>query len=200
MIAYYLVDEVAERYLDLLDDLDEEIDELEDHVDEWPPEKIRQAHLGLPARPAPHQADARADARRGARDRGRPGRAGGRTFGRARCSHTRSSGSSPRPTTSCFAPPKGSSTPATSRERPRLPAGEDLDRPERGDEAAHGDRLDPARPDLHRRALRAELQAHTRAPLGLRLLVVVGLDSREHRRPGRVTTAARAGSSLSPAA
>jgi len=41
MIAYYLVDEIAERYLDLLDDLDEEIDELEEHVDEWPPEKTR---------------------------------------------------------------------------------------------------------------------------------------------------------------
>ena len=40
-IAYYLVDEIAERYLDLLDDLDEEIDELEEHVDEWPPEKTR---------------------------------------------------------------------------------------------------------------------------------------------------------------
>ena len=39
MIAYYLVDEVAERYLDLLDDLDEEIDELEEHVDEWPPRR-----------------------------------------------------------------------------------------------------------------------------------------------------------------
>ena len=41
MIAYYLVDEIAERYLDLLDDIDEEIDELEEHVDEWPPEKTR---------------------------------------------------------------------------------------------------------------------------------------------------------------
>ena len=40
-IAYYLVDEIAERYLDLLDDLDDEIDELEEHVDEWPPEKTR---------------------------------------------------------------------------------------------------------------------------------------------------------------
>ena len=65
-----------------------------------------------------------------------------------------------------------------ARSRPRLPAGADLDRPERGHEAAHGHRLDPPRPDLHRRALRAELQAHARAPLGLRLLVVVGLDSR----------------------
>jgi magnesium transporter len=42
MIAYFLVDEVAERYLDLLDDVDAEIDELEEHVDAWPAEKSRQ--------------------------------------------------------------------------------------------------------------------------------------------------------------
>jgi magnesium transporter len=39
MYVYHLVDQVAERYLDLVDDLDEEIDELEDRVaDERPPE------------------------------------------------------------------------------------------------------------------------------------------------------------------
>lgn len=42
MIAYFLFDEIAERYLDLLDDLDDEIDELEEHVDAWPAEKSRQ--------------------------------------------------------------------------------------------------------------------------------------------------------------
>jgi len=36
MIAYHVVDTVAERYLDLIDDLNDEIDELEDNVDEWP--------------------------------------------------------------------------------------------------------------------------------------------------------------------
>ncbi len=41
MIAYHLVDEIAERYLDLIDDIDEEIDELEEHVDGWPAEKTR---------------------------------------------------------------------------------------------------------------------------------------------------------------
>ncbi len=40
-IAHYLVDEIAERYLDLLDELDDEIDELEEHVDEWSAEKTR---------------------------------------------------------------------------------------------------------------------------------------------------------------
>ena len=39
MYVYHLVDQVAERYLDLVDDLDEEIDELEDRVaDQRPPE------------------------------------------------------------------------------------------------------------------------------------------------------------------
>jgi magnesium transporter len=41
MIAYELVDEVAERFLDLLDDLHEEVDELEEHVDDWPPDRVR---------------------------------------------------------------------------------------------------------------------------------------------------------------
>jgi magnesium transporter len=42
MILYHLVDEVAEAYLDLLDALNDEIDELEDHVEDWPTRKIRQ--------------------------------------------------------------------------------------------------------------------------------------------------------------
>jgi magnesium transporter len=41
MIARYLVDEVAEGYLDLIDAVDDEIDELEEHVDDWPPERTR---------------------------------------------------------------------------------------------------------------------------------------------------------------
>jgi magnesium transporter len=41
MFAYHLVDEVAERYLDLMDSLNDEIDELEDHVEEWSPQRIR---------------------------------------------------------------------------------------------------------------------------------------------------------------
>lgn len=41
MYAFRLVDEIAERYLDLVDTLNDEIDELEDHVEEWPATKIR---------------------------------------------------------------------------------------------------------------------------------------------------------------
>ncbi len=47
MIAYRLVDDIAERYLDLIDDLDEEIDELEDLVENQTPEQSREriSHL-----------------------------------------------------------------------------------------------------------------------------------------------------------
>lgn len=41
MAAWEIVDEVAEGFLDMIDDLHEEIDELEDNVDEWSNEKIR---------------------------------------------------------------------------------------------------------------------------------------------------------------
>ncbi|MEP6641251.1 MAG: magnesium transporter CorA family protein [Gaiellales bacterium] len=41
MIAYRIVDEVAEGFLDLVDLLDTHIDDLEDHVEEWPSERIR---------------------------------------------------------------------------------------------------------------------------------------------------------------
>jgi magnesium transporter len=41
LLAYRLVDEIAERYLDLVDALDDEIDELEDRVEKQPPELTR---------------------------------------------------------------------------------------------------------------------------------------------------------------
>ena len=41
MYLYRLFDEVAERYLDLVDDLNDEIDELEDAVESWPAAKVR---------------------------------------------------------------------------------------------------------------------------------------------------------------
>ncbi len=42
MIIYYIVDDVAERYLDLTDALEEEIDELEDNVEAWPQDRVRE--------------------------------------------------------------------------------------------------------------------------------------------------------------
>ena len=41
MYAFHLVDEVAEHYLTLIDDLGSEIDELEEHLEDWPAQKVR---------------------------------------------------------------------------------------------------------------------------------------------------------------
>jgi magnesium transporter len=41
MVAYHVIDQVAEAYLDLVDAIDEEIDELEDHVEDWPSARVR---------------------------------------------------------------------------------------------------------------------------------------------------------------
>ncbi len=41
LIAYHLVDDIAERFLDLVDTVDDEIDDLDDHVDDWSSERIR---------------------------------------------------------------------------------------------------------------------------------------------------------------
>jgi len=46
-IAYYLIDEVAERYLDLLDDVDEEIEALESELDVMPLEHARARISGV---------------------------------------------------------------------------------------------------------------------------------------------------------
>ena len=42
VIVYRLVDQIAEYYLDLVDALDDEIDELEDGIEAWPPTQVRQ--------------------------------------------------------------------------------------------------------------------------------------------------------------
>jgi magnesium transporter len=41
MIVYHLVDDIAEKYLDLIDDLNDEIDELEENVEIWASERVR---------------------------------------------------------------------------------------------------------------------------------------------------------------
>lgn len=41
MILYHLVDDIAERYLDLIDGVNEEIEELEDNVDTWSSQEVR---------------------------------------------------------------------------------------------------------------------------------------------------------------
>jgi len=41
-LVYRVADDVAERYLNLIDSLDDEIDELEDRVEDWSPARIRE--------------------------------------------------------------------------------------------------------------------------------------------------------------
>lgn len=47
VIVYRLVDEIAEYFLNLVDALDDEIDELEDGIETWPAEQVRQRISGL---------------------------------------------------------------------------------------------------------------------------------------------------------
>jgi magnesium transporter len=41
LVLYHLLDVIAERYLDLIDTVDEEIEELEDNVEQWPGDHVR---------------------------------------------------------------------------------------------------------------------------------------------------------------
>lgn len=41
VVAYHVLDEISERYLDLVDDVDDEIDELEEGIDVWKPDRVR---------------------------------------------------------------------------------------------------------------------------------------------------------------
>lgn len=42
MVMYHLVDDIAEAYLDLVDDVNDEIDELEDNIEIWSDQQIRE--------------------------------------------------------------------------------------------------------------------------------------------------------------
>jgi len=41
MVAYHIVEKIAEGFLDLVEDLHDEIDELEDHIEDWPNDRVR---------------------------------------------------------------------------------------------------------------------------------------------------------------
>jgi magnesium transporter len=47
MCLYTLVDEIAERFLDVVESFDDSIDDLEDHVHEWPSAEIRKSISSL---------------------------------------------------------------------------------------------------------------------------------------------------------
>ena len=183
MVAYHLVDEVAEHYLDLIDALNDKIDELDDHVEDWPAEQVRgrisqlrHALLHIRRTLAPTR-----DAIRGVVD-GRIELDGKRAFPtRGRAPLRRRLRQAP----ACQRGPRLLTRP--SRRCARLQPGQDRQRPERGGEATDRNRLDPARADLHRRVVRPELHPqHARAALALRLRVVVGLDHRDDDRPDRL--------------
>ena len=99
MFVYHLVDEIAERYLDLVDALDDEIDELEDLVADEPPREVGAAPARAAPRPARHPPHAHPDARRRPQDRRQP-RSSSTT---ASCSRATSRSPSATPTTSCCA-------------------------------------------------------------------------------------------------
>jgi magnesium transporter len=46
-LVFRLVDDVAESFLDIVDAADAEIDELEDHIDDWPSDRVRRRLGGL---------------------------------------------------------------------------------------------------------------------------------------------------------
>ena len=170
--SYRLVDEIAERYLDLVDALDDEIDELEDDVEDWPAAQVRRrdlARCGTTSSTSAARSAPTRDAVRRVVDRRIELDEGAEVF--------------PREVELDFADAYDKLLRAVdglellarpARERPRLPAGEDRERPERGDEEADRDRVAAARADLHRRRLRPELRPHPGAALALRLRVVAG--------------------------
>ena len=181
MIAYHLVDDVAERFLDLVDALNDEIDELEDHVEEL---ALRTGARRASRRSGTTCSTSAARSRRRATrcrevvdnrielegDGAVPARRRAQLRRRVRQAPAR--GGRPR------------ARPRPRRRRARLPPGEDRERPERGDEAADRDRVDPARPDLHRRPLRPELPASLpELHWQFGYVLVVGSDRRHDDRP-----------------
>ena len=189
MNAYHLIDEIAERYLDLIDGMNDEIDELEENVEDWEPQKTRARLSGLkhdllhvrrtlsPMRDAVRGVvDDRVEL-----DDGGPmlTREVELNFAAAYDKFLRAVGRARAVARSCC-------------RRPRLPAVQDRERSERGDEEADGDRVGAPPPHVHRRSLRAELRTPfpgARLAMGLRL--VLGPDRRDHDRAARLLQAAR---------
>ena len=135
--------------------LNEEIEELDDHIEDWSPQQIRRRISDLRHDILHVRRTLSPDARRHPPDRRRQDRRRGRQalFPRER----RDSPSATRTTSSCarrealdYA--RDLLTACATTTQPKI-----AQRPERGGEAADRRRLAAARPDLHRRPLRPEL-------------------------------------------
>ena len=184
MIAYHLVDEIAEGFLDLIDDA-----ERRDRRARGP-----RRDAGAPSRSATRISTLRHDLlhiRRTlapTRDavRARRRRPDRRRARRASCSRTTSS-SVRRRLRQAAARDRG-----LELSRDLLAGVRDYHQAKiANDQNEVMKRLTviaaaPPRPDLHRRPLRPELPPHARSSVGLRLLVVVGLDRRHDDHPARV--------------
>ena len=182
LVAYYLVDEIAERYLQLIDVLDDEIDELEDGIDEWPTERVRKrlSELRHDVLQIRRTLSPTRDAVRRVVD--------GRVDVGDDLVFTRSLELD-------FADAYDKLLRATEAldisrelitERARVPPVQDRPGAERDRQEAHRDGLAGPRPDLHRRRLRPELRPLPRAPLALRLRALVGGDRADDPRPARL--------------
>ena len=186
MVAYLIVDKVAEGFLDLIDALQEEIDELEDHIDEWTnaqdPQRmttLRRDMLQIRRTLSP------TPGRRAARG-GQPRRADDaeELFPRRRRAALR------RRLRQAPALHGGPGHRARlDRRHARLPPGQGRPRPERDHEGADDRRGDLPATDVHRRRVRPELRPHARAALAARLPVFVGRDRRGHGRAADVLPA-----------
>jgi magnesium transporter len=178
LVLYYLVDDVAERYLSLLDSLNDEIDELESGIESWPNARVRRRLSDLredilqirrtlgPTRDAVRRI---VDGRIDVGDDELFDRQLELSFADAhdKLLHSVESLDVARD---------------PDLERPRLPPVEDRPGSERGREEAGGGCLTAPAADVHRRGLRPELRAHAGARLAARLWVLVGDHRRDHGR------------------
>ena len=115
VMVYRLVDHIAEYFLDLVDAIDDEIDELEDGIEDWPAAQVRERISDPAARPPARSSHGLADARRRSTGRGPADR---HRRGPRGASRATSSSTSRTSTTSSCARSTGSTSRATCSRAP----------------------------------------------------------------------------------
>jgi len=172
-VSHTVIDEIAERFLDMVDGFDESIDELEDHVQDWPSTTIR-ARISSVRHDILHVRRVLA-----------PTRDAARAVLDDRVEIDGDVSLFPRDIELRFADAydkllratDDSTSPRPARRRARLPPGRGRERPERGDERLTVVAPSCWLPTFDRRDLRPELLHTSPSPLGLRVRLVVGIDS-----------------------